>query len=98
MVNPASIFKIKSAWEKFASNHPKFPMFLQAAMASGIKEELYYRSKDHGSGGKADLYKCKTDRIGYGIIPYLKGSEGVNADNPINAAYFFIKLKNREYV
>ena len=90
MVNPASIFKIKSAWEKFASNHPKFPMFLQAAMASGIK--------DHGSGGKADLYKCKTDRIGYGIIPYLKGSEGVNTDNPINAAYFFIKLKNREYV
>ena len=92
MVNPASIFKIKSAWEKFASNHPKFPMFLQAAMASGIKEDYIIEVKI------TDLYKCKTDRIGYGIIPYLKGSEGVNTDNPINAAYFFIKLKNREYV
>ena len=38
MVNPASIFKIKSAWEKFASNHPKFPMFMKAVTVKGIKE------------------------------------------------------------
>ena len=62
------------------------------------QRRLYYRSKDHGSGGKADLYECKTDRIGYGIIPYLKGSEGLSAEKPTNEAYFFIKLKNREYV
>ena len=37
MMNPAAIFKIKSAWEKFAGNHPKFPMFLQAAAGRGIK-------------------------------------------------------------
>ena len=62
------------------------------------QRRLYYRSKDHGSGGKADLYECKTDRIGYGIIPVLKGSEGVMAEIPIKCAYFFIKIKNREYV
>ena len=38
MVNPASIFKIKSAWEKFASNHPKFPMFLGAVAQNAVEE------------------------------------------------------------
>ena len=38
MVNPASFFKIKSAWEKFAANHPKFPMFLTSVMQDGIRE------------------------------------------------------------
>lgn len=37
-LNPAMLFKIKGAWEKFVSNHPKFPMFLRAASATGIKE------------------------------------------------------------
>ena len=93
MVNPASFFKIKSAWEKFAANHPKFPMFLQAAMASGIREDYIIEVKITDPE-----YKCKTDRIGYGIISYLKGSEGLRAEKTIKSAYFFIKLKNREYV
>ena len=37
-VNPAIFFKIEGAWDKFVSNHPKFPLFLRAASASGIKE------------------------------------------------------------
>ena len=37
-MNPAMLFKIKSAWDKFVNNHPKFPMFLRAASATGIKE------------------------------------------------------------
>lgn len=36
-MNPTALFKVKSAWEKFAGNHPKFPMFLSAAAQSGIK-------------------------------------------------------------
>lgn len=38
MINPTALFKAKSAWGKFAANHPKFPMFMRAAMQSGIKE------------------------------------------------------------
>ena len=36
--NPGMMFKIKGAWERFVQNHPKFPMFLRAAAAAGIKE------------------------------------------------------------
>lgn len=29
-MNPADLFKMRSNWEKFTQNHPKFPMFLSA--------------------------------------------------------------------
>lgn len=38
MINPASLFKIKSSWEKFVQNHPRIPGFMQAA-SSGMIEE-----------------------------------------------------------
>ena len=38
MVNPATLFKIKGAWDKFAKNHPKFPLFLKAASQQAIGE------------------------------------------------------------
>ena len=38
MVKPSDIFKIKSAWETFAANHPKFPAFLQAASQGMLGE------------------------------------------------------------
>ncbi len=33
-----SIMQLKGAWDTFTANHPKFPMFLKAAMSKGIKE------------------------------------------------------------
>ncbi|MBP9996993.1 MAG: hypothetical protein KBT19_06915 [Lachnospiraceae bacterium] len=33
-----AIMKIKGAWERFAANHPKFPMFISAVSKKGIKE------------------------------------------------------------
>lgn len=30
MFNPADLFKVKSTWETFIANHPKFPMFVNA--------------------------------------------------------------------
>ena len=38
MVNPAMIFKIKSMWDEFTANHPKFPRFLQAAASQSLEE------------------------------------------------------------
>lgn len=29
-MNPASLFRLKGAWQTFTQNHPKFPLFLQA--------------------------------------------------------------------
>ncbi|MBQ4563584.1 MAG: hypothetical protein IJA58_03780 [Lachnospiraceae bacterium] len=37
-MNPASLFKMKSLWDRFTANHPKFPKFLQAMQQRGIEE------------------------------------------------------------
>ncbi len=38
MLNPAKILKIKSYWNKFTQNHPKFPQFINAVQNTGIAE------------------------------------------------------------
>ena len=38
MMNPMGLFQLKSLWDKFQANHPKFPMFLSALQTNGIKE------------------------------------------------------------
>ena len=38
MINPAKLFKIKSLWERFVENHPKFPQFMNAVQSNGINE------------------------------------------------------------
>lgn len=38
MINPASIFKMKGAWEKFTANHPRVPAFMQAASQGMLSE------------------------------------------------------------
>ena len=39
MINPAMIFRLKNSWEKFTASHPKFPMFLQAAVNNNVFRE-----------------------------------------------------------
>lgn len=38
MINPAKLMKIKSSWDKFTQNHPKFPQFISAVQSNGIEE------------------------------------------------------------
>ena len=38
MINPKALFKIKSAWETFCTNHPKFPAYIQAVKSQPIEE------------------------------------------------------------
>ena len=38
MMNPAKLFQIKNLWDRFTTNHPKFPKFLQAAYQASIDE------------------------------------------------------------
>lgn len=38
MLNPAVLLKLKGAYESFVNNHPKFPMFLQAASKDALQE------------------------------------------------------------
>lgn len=39
MFNPAMLIKAKEAWDIFAGNHPKVPMFLKAASSGAIEED-----------------------------------------------------------
>lgn len=38
MMNPAKLFKMKAAWDKFVENHPKFPLFMNAVRSNAIDE------------------------------------------------------------
>lgn len=38
MFNPTKLLKLKSAWDTFARNHPKFPDFLKAVSTNGVEE------------------------------------------------------------
>ncbi len=37
-MNPTQIFQILGAWQKFTQNHPKFPQFIKAVAAEGVRE------------------------------------------------------------
>ena len=39
-MNPADLFRFRGNWQKFVSNHPKFPMFLGALKNTNITENL----------------------------------------------------------
>ena len=37
-MNPLKLLQLKSAWDRFKGNHPKFPRFLTALYQKGMKE------------------------------------------------------------
>lgn len=37
-MNPLKLLQLKSAWDRFKGNHPKFPRFLTALYQKGVKE------------------------------------------------------------
>lgn len=39
MINPAMLFRLKGSWDKFTASHPKFPMFLNAAVNNNVLRE-----------------------------------------------------------
>ena len=45
MINPIKLMKMKNAWSRFAANHPKFPLFLNAIVKRGIQEGTIFEFK-----------------------------------------------------
>lgn len=37
-MNPLKLLQLKSAWDRFKTNHPKFPKFLSAIYKKGMAE------------------------------------------------------------
>lgn len=71
-MNPAMLFKIKGAWEKFVQNHPKFPLFLRAASASGIREGYIIEVKITDTDGKAICTNVKLTESDMELIGMIK--------------------------
>lgn len=71
-INPAMLFKIKGAWEKFAANHPKFPMFLKAASASGIREGYVIELKITDTDDKSICTNVKLTESDMELIDMIK--------------------------
>lgn len=71
-MNPAMLFKIKGAWEKFVQNHPKFPLFLRAASTSGIREGYIIEVKITDTDGKAICTNVKFTESDMELIGMIK--------------------------
>lgn len=77
-VNPAMLFKIKGAWERFVSNHPKFPMFMSAVSANGIREGYILELKITDTEGKTICTNVKLTESDMELIDMIKDM-GANA-------------------
>ena len=71
-MNPAMLFKIKGAWEKFVQNHPKFPLLLRAASTSGIREGYIIEVKITDTDGKAICTNVKLTESDMELIGMIK--------------------------
>ena len=52
MMNPAKLFKLKSLWDAFTKNHPKFPKFLEAVHKNGLEEGTIFEMNVTTRSGK----------------------------------------------
>lgn len=73
MVNPAKLLKMKSMWESFKKNHPKFPYFLQAAANEGLKEGNIIEISIKTTEGKVIASNIKLTESDIRMIQELKG-------------------------
>lgn len=64
-MNPIRLLQLKSAWERFKKNHPKFPGFLTSVYKKSLREGTLIEFKVTGPDGEqitANL-KIKSDDV-----------------------------------
>lgn len=64
-MNPLKLLQLKSAWDRFKENHPKFPKFLKALYQRGMTEGTVIEIRVTTRGGEemAANVKLKADDI-----------------------------------
>ena len=64
-MNPMKLLQLKSAWERFIHNHPKFPLFLSAVYQKGIAEgtKIEFRVTTPDGEQKSAILNLKPDDI-----------------------------------
>lgn len=72
MINPTKLLKIKSMWDTFKKNHPKFPYFLQAAAKDGLKEGNIVEISIKTTDGKELVTNIKLTESDIRLLEELK--------------------------
>lgn len=67
-----AVFKIKQAWNTFATNHPRFPQFLSAVKQTGIREGTIIDITITDPNGKVMATNLKVTQSDLDLIETLK--------------------------
>ena len=73
MINPTKIMQLKSAWETFNRNHPKYAPFLRAVGQNGAKEGCIYEITVTTPEGQSMTTNLKLKAEDIELIQNLKG-------------------------
>lgn len=76
MMNPADIFKMKSLWDRFSNNHPKFPSFLNAVARQPIEAGTIIEVSITRPEGKTIATNLKLTPDDMELINQLKSMSG----------------------
>ncbi len=71
-MNPMQLLKMKSAWDRFRSAHPKFPLFLNSVMQDGIRENTVLEFTVTEPDGKIYRSNLKISREDLELFQELK--------------------------
>jgi hypothetical protein len=73
-MNIMNLMQLKEAWGVFKENHPKFPLFLDAASRSGLKEGSVIEINITTSEGKTLATNLKLKDSDLKLFEQLKAS------------------------
>ena len=71
-MNPMALLTLKSSFEKFQKNHPRFIQFAQAIMQTGVKEGTIFECKVITPDGKELQTNIKITQDDLEMIEKLK--------------------------
>jgi len=71
-INPMMMMQLKTSWDNFVQNHPKFPKFWKAAYHNGITEGTVIEFKVKAPDGKELMSNLKLTREDIELIEHLK--------------------------
>ncbi len=70
-MNPMKMLQIKSAWDKFQQNHPKFISFFKAVRARGLREGTILEIKVVTPEGEELITNLKVNQEDLSLIQQL---------------------------
>ncbi len=71
-MNPLDIMKFKSLWDNFTTRHPKFPMFLNAVLQTGVSEGTVFEIQVKNPNGKEYASNLKITKEDLELFEKLK--------------------------